>query len=91
MSTTPLALGTRVCVRRDPEYGPGPWPDEPIGSIVASPLDGMSFRWVDTVRGPEIQYWVLFDQPQMDADGDGPYTSGEVLAKYVEPLANPNA
>jgi hypothetical protein len=42
-------------------------------------------RSVETTSGPSRFYWIVFDEPQLDADGDGPYVSSEVLAKYVEP------
>jgi len=29
-------------------------------------------------------YWVIFDEPQLDVDGDGPYESSQVLEKYLE-------
>lgn len=86
MPETHLAVATRVQVRRDVEFGPGPWPDEPIGTIITSPLDGTPFTSVATARGPELQYWVAFDEPQRDGDGDGPYASGQVLARYIERL-----
>jgi hypothetical protein len=54
--------------------------------VVAASYDGSAFSWVETMNGPEIQYWVAFDEPQFDGDGDGPYTAAEVLARYVEPL-----
>jgi hypothetical protein len=37
-----------------------------------------------TVSGPRRSYWIVFDEPQFDADGDGPYGSSEILDKYVE-------
>jgi hypothetical protein len=46
----------------------------------------LPFSWVETVNGREVQYWVVFDEPQFDDDGDGPYTGGEVLARFVEPM-----
>ena len=72
--------GSRVRVRRDPNYGPGPWPDEPAGTVIGTP------HLVETTRGPMAMYWVRFDEPQFDPDGDGPYDSSEVLARYLEPL-----
>lgn len=32
---------------------------------------------------------VRFDEPQLDADGDGPYVSGSVWEKYLVPLDGP--
>jgi len=75
----PLPAGARVRVRRDPEFGPGPWPAEPSGTVG-------SFGMVTTTRGPERTYWVLFDDPQLDPDGDGPYESSQVLERYLEPI-----
>jgi hypothetical protein len=31
-------------------------------------------------------YWVWFDKPQKDADGDGPYTGGETEEDAIERL-----
>jgi hypothetical protein len=81
----PLPIGARVRVRRDPVHGPGPWPNEPLGTIGES-LDGASFSLSQTVNGPMKQYWVVFDEPQEDADGDGPYAASDVLAIYIEPI-----
>jgi hypothetical protein len=36
------------------------------------------------MSGPRRSYWIVFDEPQFDADGDGPYRSSEVLDKYLE-------
>ena len=67
-------------MRRDPQFGPGPWPDEPTRTVVGTP------ELVETTRGPMATYWVSFDQPQYDPDGDGPYDRSQVLAKYLESL-----
>ena len=72
-----------MIVRQDPVYGPGPWPSEPAGRIAAHP-DGASFAEVTTVSGPQRSWWVLFDEPQLDADGDGPYRESQVLERYLE-------
>jgi hypothetical protein len=78
--------GERVRVRRDQEHGPGPWPAEPTGIAVAHPASADGTPWVmtQTVSGPRRSYWIVFDDPQFDADGDGPYGSSEVLEKYLE-------
>ncbi|MDB5095405.1 MAG: hypothetical protein JWO85_3506 [Candidatus Eremiobacteraeota bacterium] len=52
MSLKPFAVATPVRVRRDPHYGPGPWPDKPIGTITGLPIDGAAFKSVATLRGP---------------------------------------
>ena len=43
-----------------------------------------SHELVSTMQGPEQTYWIEFDEPQRDADGDGPYRGSQVLARYLE-------
>ena len=31
-------------------------------------------------------YWVEFDEPQIDGNGDGPYPAGEIDAEALEPI-----
>jgi hypothetical protein len=81
-----LNIGTRVRVRHDPVHAPTPWPTEPTGTVVYDSADG-AFSIVMTRDGPELQYWVSFDEPQCDADGDGPYVSAQVLSRYLELLS----
>jgi hypothetical protein len=40
---------------------------------------GHHFRTVQTLQGPEREYWVEFDERQRDLDGDGPYASAAIL------------
>jgi hypothetical protein len=40
-------------------------------------------RVVQGVKGPIEFYWVVFDEPQVDAEGDGPYASAEIQAEYL--------
>jgi hypothetical protein len=81
-SEQPLPVGAQVIVRRDPDYGPGPWPSEPRG--VVSGRVSPYFTVVQTLQGPERTYWITFDEPQQDAEGDGPYDSSQVLERYLE-------
>jgi hypothetical protein len=83
--TPTFTVGDRVKVRRDPEYGPGPWPDEPTGTVTQHPgaLDGEGWVATTTLRGVRRTYWIRFDSPQRDADGDGPYSESEVLDRYL--------
>ena len=80
-----LDVGSRVLVVQDPEFGPGPWPSEPTGRIVAFPT-GEGFLEVATQQGTERSWWVAFDEPQRDADGDGPYHESQVLERYLRPV-----
>ena len=90
-SPTPLDIGSRVKVRRDPNFL-GPWPSEPSGSIVPWPMEPpYTFRVVnpDPRHGPQRAFFVQFDEPAFDADGPeggGPYRKAEVWEKYLEPI-----
>ena len=77
--------GDRVRVRRDPEHGPGPWPAEPAGVVARHPGSHEGDPWVltKTMSGHRRTYWIVFDDPQSDVDGDGPYVESEVLDKYL--------
>jgi hypothetical protein len=79
----PIAVGARVRVRQDPGFGPGPWPAEPLGTVT----DGIEGHYtvVETRQGPERTYFIRFDEPQRDPDGDGPYETSQVLERYLEP------
>jgi hypothetical protein len=78
-------IGDRVMVRRDSRHGPGPWPAEPTGIIARHPDsgEGEAWVWTKTTSGPGRVYWIVFDSPQFDVEGDGPYSMSEVLDKYV--------
>jgi hypothetical protein len=78
-----LAVGSRVIVRKDSEFPLGPWPGEPTGQLVSYP-DGTPYAEVATRQGVEKSWWVKFDEPQFDADGDGPYQESQVLQRYLE-------
>ncbi|MEI8412086.1 MULTISPECIES: hypothetical protein [unclassified Kribbella] len=52
---------------------------------MASPF-GEPFEEVATRRGLERTWWVEFDEPQHDADGDGPYYKSQVLERYLQPI-----
>lgn len=43
-------------------------------------------RNVPTADGAKLFYWVSFDSPQLDAEGDGPYGEGEIDASFLELL-----
>lgn len=47
-------------------------------------------RPVTTTSGQDLFYQVQFDEGQYDADDDGPYIDGEVLASYLEPIGKPS-
>lgn len=66
---------------RDPEWV-GPWPSEPLGVIDPSPSD----IYVDSESGAIRRYHISFDEPQLDADGYGPFLGATVPEKYLVPL-----
>ena len=87
---TPFAVGDRVRVANDPDHGPGPWPDEPTGVVATHPLAPKGQAWVATSTrvGVRRTYWVRFDIPQRDTEGDGPYAESEVLDRYLAPCGD---
>lgn len=76
-----FVLGDRVLV--SPEYH---WAQSATGVISAPPPEIAELagnwrhhvRYVPMRKGIAAFYWVVFDQPQRDADGDGPYNAGEI-------------
>lgn len=81
-----LRAGQRVRVMLDTIDGIGPWPTKPLGTIAEHPLssDGATWRPIMTTSGLRRFYWIVFDEPQLDPDGDGPYAESEALDKYLE-------
>ena len=69
---------------QDPDFGPGPWPAEPTGRVASCP-SGEPFVVVQTQQGPQRSWWITFDEPQRDADGDGPYNNSQLLDRYLRP------
>jgi hypothetical protein len=63
------------------------WAEVPRGRISAPPdavtslsgtWDGGPSRQEVSALGTRTVYWVWLDEPQFDADGDGPYSGGQV-------------
>ncbi|AZI59303.1 ferrous iron transport protein A [Nakamurella antarctica] len=75
-----MALGTPVRVIQDPEWG-GPWAREFFGVIddtappelIASPK----------AQPGEFTYFVRFNEPELDRDGDGPYRKAMIWGRYL--------
>jgi len=49
--------------------------------------EGRHRRIVSGRKGPIEMYWVVSDEPQIDADGDGPYAEAEFAVDEIEPIA----
>ncbi|MFD7398616.1 ferrous iron transport protein A [Streptomyces virginiae] len=77
-----LPAGSRVVVVRDPS-GDGPWREEFLGTIdsMGAPEPVEHPR----ARAGELAYWVAFDEPQYDGDGDGPYRKALIWDRYLRP------
>lgn len=45
-------------------------------------------RFIKGVEGLIETYWVWFDEPQYDPDGDGPYKGSEIESIAIELLNN---
>ncbi|MFD3933506.1 hypothetical protein, partial [Streptomyces sp. NPDC058614] len=80
-------VGTRVRVVQDPAWA-GPWPVEFWGTVddlrPPFPVDHAS------AREGELVYWVRFDEPQVDSEGDGPYRGAEIWDRAKELLETTN-
>jgi|GEM_PF-821334 hypothetical protein len=50
-----------------------------------SPWEGHR-RFVQGVEGLIEIYWVWFDEPQYDPDGDGPYKGSEIESDAIESM-----
>ena len=83
-----FSAGDRV--RVSDEYH---WAQGVLGSVVQPPdvivrmSDGWRglYREVDSLKGVLIFYWVRFDRPHRDSDGDGPYSEAEIESSYLLP------
>ena len=74
--------GSRVCVSQDFFWAKGAVGtiSEPPDAVIAisGPWDGNLTRQERSVLGSHTVYWVWFDEPQLDAGGDGPYSGGQI-------------
>jgi hypothetical protein len=82
MNRDPL-LGDRV--RVSPTC---PWAKGVTATVMGGLLgDIMKFRRiVASSERPLVFYFLAFDQPQMDASGDGPFIGAEIESRFVQLL-----
>ena len=71
--------GTRVRVVRDTSWD-GPWKREFTGVVGYITPTLVDHPWA--TEG-ELDYFVVFDEPQMDCEGCGPYSKAMIWARYV--------
>jgi hypothetical protein len=77
-----FSVGDRVIV--SPDFF---WAKNATGTISTPPAEvvALSGPWDEGLTRQEVSalgtntiYWVWFDEPQRDADGDGPYKGGTI-------------
>ena len=81
-----FGIGAQVFVRAAIAGESSLWPDEPSGVIVRSGGSALAGVW-GRVGGGRM-WWVEFDEPQSNSDGDGPFPSAQVHERFLE-LAPP--
>ena len=57
-------------------------PPEAVTSLSGEWEGGLT-RQETSALGTHTVYWVWFDEPQFDADGDGPYSGGQVWESAI--------
>ena len=75
-----LSAGTRVSVVHDTAWA-GPWQQVFTGTV--SGMGAPEPVIHDHARPGELAYWVDFDEPQLDSDGDGPYRTALIWDRYL--------
>jgi hypothetical protein len=80
-----FAVGDRVNISSAHSWAGG------ISGVISTPSVNfedeetiLPFRDIRTPHGTKRLYWVTFDSPCYDADGDGPYSEAEIDSKYLE-------
>ena len=88
---TKFLAGSRVVV--SPDFF---WAKGATGTISTPPpeVTAISGPWQEGLTRQEISalgtntvYWVWFDQPQLDANGEGPFSGGCIWESALIPLA----
>jgi len=71
------------------------WARGAIGTVSTPPAEvtTLSGGWDNGLTRQEVSalgtntvYWVWFDEPQHDADGEGPYSGGQIWETALTPL-----
>ncbi|MEU5426421.1 ferrous iron transport protein A [Streptomyces olivoreticuli] len=81
-----MSPGIHVTVIQDVSWD-GPWQVEFQATIddlyPPEPARGSG------AREGELSYWVVFDEPQYNSDGEGPFRGAQIWDRYLKP--NPEA
>ena len=82
MAELKFCAGTRVRVSDNFFWAKGAIGtiSEPPSAVIAisGPWDGNLTREEESSLGRHTVYWVWFDEHQVDADGDGPFSGGQI-------------
>ena len=54
------------------------WAKGALGTVGEHPLGGKLTQQEESALGMNTVYWIWFDLPQFDADGEGPYRAGQI-------------
>jgi hypothetical protein len=77
-----FAAGDRVLISKDFFWAKGAQgtisAPPPEVTAISGPWDNGMTRQSHSALGTATVYWVWFDEPQFDADGDGPYRGGSI-------------
>jgi hypothetical protein len=87
---TRFVVGDRVRVSNDFFWAKGATgtisaPPDAVTSISGPWDDGLTRQEVSAL-GTNTTYWVWFDDPQLDAEGDGPYSGGVIWEQALSLL-----
>ncbi len=85
---SPVTDRSRVTVVRAPDWD-GPWQAEFPGTIGAMGAPEPN-EHAQALSG-DLVYWVIFDAPQYDCDGDGPYREAQIWDRYLRAEPEPEA
>lgn len=58
----------------------------PKVSFLTEEFGDNCFRRMTTPKGEIIFVWIIFDNPQLDSEGDGNYNEAEINIKYLEAI-----
>ena len=93
METHKFGIGDKVRISNESH-----WAKDALGTISELPRfiqqtvkdessGQVSHHLVKGTKGMLKFYWVNFDEPQFDADGDGPYKGGEIKEEMLESVS----